>query len=204
MKLQRTTDVLLAAALCASTLAAQRAKPVKSSNEKCGPLSGQVLTCFQFGFIYTVPFGWVDRTADMAAPETADSRAASLSETLLAVFERPPGASGETINSAVVIAAESLKSYPGMKSAPDYFGPVTDLAEKDGFTAVSEPYEFAVGTKKLVRADFSKPRSSVTMFQSTLAVIEKGEIVSFTFIGGSQDEVDELIVKLRFGPAAVH
>ena len=48
------------------------------------------------------------------------------SETLLAVFERPPEAAGETINSAVVIAAESLKDYRGIKVAADYLGPVSD------------------------------------------------------------------------------
>ena len=189
-----------AAALFAAALPAQQPQARKPS--ACGPLSGQVLKCFKFGFIYEVPFGWVDRTAEMAAPKT-NSSAPSTSQTLLAVFARPPAATGETINSAVVIADESLKNYPEVKSAADYFGPVTDLAEKDGFTVINEPYGFSVDTKKLVRADYSKPRGQLTMFQSTLAMIEKGEIVSFTFVGGSEDEVNGLIDALKFGPTSV-
>lgn len=200
MRLNGTMKAATALAAFAAGLFAQ-AKPEKSAVVvACGPLSGQILKCPKFGFVYSIPFGWVDRTAEMAAPPGNDSAQSSNAETLLAVFERPPDAPGQTVNSAVVIAAESLKNYPGVKSAADYFGPVTDLAEKSGFTLVNEPYEFAVGTKKLVRADYSKPRGSLIMFQSTLAMIEKGEIVSFTFVGGSADEVDGLIDALKFGP----
>lgn len=181
---------------------AQKTRPANSAHG-CGALSGQVLRCFQFGFIYNVPFGWVDRTAEMAAPQDESSGGAAKPETLLAVFERPPGATADTINSAVVIASESLKDYPSVKSAADYFGPVTDLAEKAGFTIVSEPDEFAIGTKKLVRANYTKARGSLTMFQSTLVMIDKGEIVSFTFVGGNEEEVDGLIDKLKFGPTSL-
>jgi hypothetical protein len=115
------------------------------------------------------------------------------------MFERPPGATGESINSAVVIAAESLKDYRGIKTAADYLGPVSELAEQRGFKTVNEPYEFMAGMRKLARADFSKERGHLTMWQSTLVMIEKGEIVSFTFVGGSEDEIDELIEQLKFG-----
>jgi hypothetical protein len=121
------------------------------------------------------------------------------SETLLAVFERPPEAAGETINSAVVIAAESLKDYRGIKVAADYLGPVSELAEQRGFKVVNEPYEFTVGMRRLARADYSKERGKLAMWQSTLVTIEKGEIVSFTFVGGSEDEIEELLGELRFG-----
>lgn len=170
----------------------------------CAPLSGQSLKCFQFGFIYTIPFGWVDRTAEISGSQGGMSGEAQSSQTLLAVFERPPDASGDTINSAVVIASESLKNYSGVKSAADYFGPVTDIAQKEGLAIANEPYEFTAGTKKLVRADYSKPRGALTMFQSTLVMIEKGEIVSFTFVGGSEDEVNGLIAQLKFGPTILH
>jgi hypothetical protein len=36
------------------------------------------------------------------------------------------------------------------------------------------------------------------MDQSSLVFLEKRHIVSFTFIGGSEDEMDELIEKLEF------
>ncbi len=51
----------------------------------------------------------------------------------------------------------------------------------------------------MVRGDFSKPRGSLTMYQTSLAMMEKGYIVSFTFIGGSDDEVNDLIASLSFG-----
>jgi len=121
------------------------------------------------------------------------------SETLLAIFERPPGATGESINSAVVIAAESLKDYRGIKTAADYLAPVGELAQQRGFKTVNEPYEFIAGTRRLARADYSKERGKLTMWQSTLVIIEKGEIVSFTFVGGSEDEIAQLIGELKFG-----
>ena len=182
--------------------------PAKVAGGSCGPLTGQVLKCPRFGFAYTIPFGWVDRTGDMQASTTEPSgedgeqtaEQPGKSETLLAIFERPPGATGETINSAVVIAAESLKDYHGIKTASDYLGPVGELAEQRGFKAVGEPYEFASGTRRLARADYSKERGKLVMWQSTLVMLEKGEIVSFTFVGGSEDEIDQLIGQLRFGP----
>lgn len=122
--------------------------------------------------------------------------------TLLAAFERPPGAPGETVNSAVVVAAESLKDYHGIKAAADYFGPVTELAEQRGFKVENGPYEFTTGARRMVRADYIKQRGKLEMWQSTLVIIKKGEIVSFTFVGGSQDELDELIGNLKFAAGA--
>jgi hypothetical protein len=37
------------------------------------------------------------------------------------------------------------------------------------------------------------------MWQSTLVVLVRGYAVSFTFIGGTEDEVEELVEGLRFG-----
>ena len=51
---------------------------------------------------------------------------------------------------------------------------------------------------KLVRADFSKARGALTMRQASLVRVEKGYAVSFTFIGGSEDEVNQLVEKLSF------
>jgi hypothetical protein len=178
----------------------------KEASGSCGPLTGQALKCLRFGFTYTVPFGWVDRTGDMQASATEQSgedgqqtaEQPGKSETLLAIFERPPGAAGETINSAVVIAAEGLKDYHGIKTASDYLGPVGELAEQRGLKAVGEPYEFTSGTRRLARADYSKERGKLVMWQTTLVMIEKGEIVSFTFVGGSEDEIEQLIGQLSF------
>jgi len=150
-----------------------------------------------FGFACKVPFGWVDRTADMREEGSAEGKEAAKSLVLLAVFERPPEATGNTINSAIVIAAEKTSEYSGLKTAADYFGPITELATAKGLKVINEPYDFPVDAKRLVRGDFSKPRGSLTMVQSSLVILEKGYAVSFTFIGGSEDEVNGLVGNLK-------
>jgi hypothetical protein len=152
-----------------------------------------------FGFVYKTPFGWVDRTAEMREGDAGqDSTDRAKAEVLLGVFERPPETTGNTVNSAVVIAVESVSSYPGLKTAADYFGPLDEVITAKGFKVVNEPYAFPVGTKQLARSDFSKDLDKLTLEQATLVMVERGSVVSFTFIGGSQDEVDGLIEGLRF------
>jgi hypothetical protein len=146
------------------------------------------------GFSYRLPFGWVDRTHEISNP--ADDAAQAM--TLLAAFERPPEARGDTVNSAVVIAAEAASRYPGLQNAEHYFGPLTELTKAKEFAVVNPPYEFSVGTKPLVRGDFSKDLGKLTMHQSTLVMMDKGYVVSFTLIGGTKDEVDGLVEGLSF------
>jgi hypothetical protein len=151
-----------------------------------------------FEFRYAVPYGWVERTEQMRDSSTDPDK----SLLLLAVFERPPEAQGSSVNSAVVITAESTSAYPGLKTAADYFVPLADVATGKGFTAVNEPYYFSVGTKKVVRGDFSKKVADFTMYQSSIVTLEKGYFVSFTFLGGGEDEVNEVIEKLSFSGTA--
>jgi hypothetical protein len=146
-----------------------------------------------FGCSYKLPFGWVERTQEMQ-----DGSDAGKGLVLLAVFERPPEAAGSTVNSAVVVAAESAFSYPGLKSAADYFGPLTELTTAKGFKVVNQPYEFFVGAKRLVRGDFSKELGALTMHQASLVMLAKSYVVSFTFIGGSEDELEGLVERLSF------
>ena len=148
----------------------------------------------EFGFTYHVRYGWVDRTEAMQPEENDPSK----SRLLLAAFERPPEVTGEGVNSAVIITVESAATYPGLKTAADYMSPLTELTTAKGFKATQEPYEFPVGSQTLVRGDFTKNLGQLTMVQSSLVMLHKGSIVSFTFIGGSQDEVEELIEKLAF------
>jgi hypothetical protein len=183
-----------------------------------------------FAFRYQIPYGWVDRTKEMREPEVAEEpeapdpgaakkaipdkyakdpkekpakqKAAAKGEVLLAIFERPPDAIGETINSAVVIASESAASYPGLKKAEDYLGPLTELATAKGFKAEGDPSIAEISALRLIRADFTKPLTDkLTMHQSTLILLAKGQIVSFTFIAGSENEIDDLIDGLHFGAA---
>jgi hypothetical protein len=167
----------------------------KSSAPDPGSITNGIYKNPFFGFSYRLAYGWVDRTDEMREASTDPSK----STVLLSVFERPPEATGSTVNSAVVIAAESLSSYPGLKNAAQYFGPVSEVAEAKGLKPVNEPYEFPVDGKPVVRRDFIKQVSGVGMHQSTLAMLIRGYVLSFTFIGSSDDEVQELIEWLRLG-----
>jgi hypothetical protein len=139
----------------------------------------------------------LDRTAEGGCPHTG-----SCGRVLLAAFSRPPEAAGEDVNSSILIAAESVAAYPGLKEAGQYFGPVSEVAKAQGFKVVEEPYGFAVGTTKLVREDFQKDVGTRVMRQSTLVMLARGYVVSFTFIGGTEDEVEELVGGLNFGVGA--
>jgi len=147
------------------------------------------------------------RTEDMNARQKNDGEAESKPQpdaakpgrVLLAAFSRPPGAKGEDINSSILIVAESVAAYPGLKAAAQYFGPITEVAKAQGFDVDEEPYEFSIGARTLVRSDFEKDVGTRVMRQSTLVMLARGYAVSFTFIGGTEDEVEELIAGLKFG-----
>src|ERR1700688_3398967 len=162
----------------------------KAATLDTGTISGDAYRNNSLAFSYKIPFGWVDRTKEMGEDSnddsTPDSTDSKKSIVLLAAFERPPESTGDSVNSAVVIAAEAASSYPGLRSPEQYFGPLTDLTKAKGLTVVNEPYDFPVGTMQLVRSDFSKLIGKLTMRQSTLVMIEKGYVVSLTFIAGSE------------------
>jgi hypothetical protein len=164
-----------------------------------------------FGFACKIPVGWVLRTEDMnsrdddgANPNSAQTSADSgkAGHVLLAAFSRPPEARAEDVNSSILIAAESVTAYPGLKEAAQYFGPVSEVAKAQGFKVVNEPYDASVGTKTLVRGDFQKDIGSRVMRQSTLVMLARGYAVSFTFVGGTEDELEELVRQLSFGATA--
>jgi hypothetical protein len=164
-----------------------------------------------------IPQGWVLRTDEMNtrdedAPtaESDDKSRAALDQTaeggcphtcnkvLLSAFSRPPDAHGEDVNASILIAAESVEAYPGLKEAVQYFDPLTEVAKAQGFIVDEEPYEIALGTKVVVRSDFHKDVGTRVMRQSTLAWLARGYAVSITVIGGSEDEVEELIDGVSF------
>jgi hypothetical protein len=193
--------ILLAASLTTPALAQDSSSKTKhpeqhATRDKTPPTSAETLyRNAEFAFIYKIPYAWVDRTQQMQD----DSADPTKSKLLLAVFERPPEVTGDTVNSAVIITAESASTYPGLKTAADYLGPLTELTTSKGFKPAGDPYEFSVGTTPLVRADFLKELGKLTMHQSSLVLLRKGFVVSVTFIAGSEDELDELIEKLSFG-----
>jgi len=176
------------------------------------------------GFTCKIPEGWVLRTEEMnsrneeqainpagkpneeSRPQSAqrgtkDSSGADRSSggtVLLAAFSRPPEAHGEEVNASIVIAAEAVATYPGLKEAAQYFEPLTEVAKAQGLTVDEEPYEIAIGPKTLVRGDFHKDVGTRVMRQSTLAMLSHGYAVSITMIAGTEDQVEELIDGLSF------
>jgi hypothetical protein len=169
------------------------------------------------GLSCRVPPGWVLRTEEMNAREESEAvtdpseekpspqRAQRGTEeerggrVLLAAFSRPPDAKGEDVNSSIVIAMEKVATYPGLKEAAQYFGPLTEVAKAQGFVVDEEPYELEMGTKVVVRGDFHKDVGTRVMRQSTLAFLARGYAVSITVIGGTEDEVEELLDGVAFG-----
>lgn len=150
-----------------------------------------------YSFSYKVPYGWVERTREMEADDSGAANSDPAGpKVLLAIFERPPEAVGNTVNSAVVIAEEPASSYPGLKSAADYLGPVSELATSKGFRSAGDPSEVTISGRTFVRADFTRDLGVLTMRQATLILLQKPSIVSFTFIGGSEDEIEQLIENL--------
>lgn len=210
--------LLLTLALAAPAQDSSSSNPSSSNSHKPaaarsiplqpGSISSGVYRNPLFGFACKIPAGWVLRTDDMNTHDNAadgDGKSAGNSaasgRVLLAAFSRPPLAHGEDVNSSILIAAESVAAYPGLKDPAQYFGPIDEITKAQGFDVDEDPYEFEVGTKKLVRGDFEKDVGSRIMHQSTLVMLSHGYAVSFTFIGGTEDEVDELIADLAFPQA---
>ena len=133
-----------------------------------------------------------------ATPAAASSTGAKV---LLAAFSRPPEARAEDVNASILIAAESVANYPELKDAAQYFFPLTEVAKAQGFIPDEDPYAVAIGTKTLIRGDFHKNRGSRVIHQSTLAMLSHGYAISITIIGGTDDEVEDLIDGLSFAAA---
>jgi hypothetical protein len=198
------STVVLVAALQAEQTAPSAPSPAKDAIQSLyadfGAVADGIYRNPFFGFTLKLPFGWVDRT-DVMRQDSSDTAKPGTGKgiVLLAAFERPPEATGTTVNSAVVIAAESVSSYPRLEDPAQYFGPIEEVTKSNGFTAVNEPYEFPFDGMPIVRQDFSKKLNSLTMYQSSLVILRKGYIVSFTFIAGSEDEITQNLECLRFG-----
>ena len=189
------------------THASQRARSTESSLD-AGSVSAGKYRNSSFGFACTIPAGWVLRTEEMNARGEEDASAqpakdsGKIGRVLLSAFSRPPEARAEDVNGSILIAAESAVSYAGLKEPAQYFGPVTEVAKAQGFDIDGEPYGFVLGTKTLVRGDFEKNVETRVMRQSTLVMLAHGYVVSLTFIGGTDDEVEELVQGLSFTAAA--
>jgi hypothetical protein len=197
-----------------------------NSGIDAGSVTNGVYRNKTLGLICKVPAGWVLRTEEMntqdsgqeanidpteavtekdqtahpvAKGATTMGHPLSGGRVLLAAFSRPPEARGDDVNASILIAVESAATYPGLKDAAQYFGPITEVAKAQGFAVDEEPYEYAVGTKTLVRGDFHKDVGTRVMRQSTLAILAHGYAVSITMIGGTEDQLEELIDGMSFG-----
>ncbi len=184
----------------ASLFAQQASKrPANQSHAPLGvgTIADNVYRNPELGITYKILLGWVDRTS-----QTGGEPDNSSGQVLLAIFEHPPEVKGDGINSAVLIAAESLSSYASVKTAADYLEPLTEATTAQGFKVINEPYEVTVGAKSLVRSDFSKEMGKLTMYQSSMVMLSKGNAISYTFIAGSEDEVEQLISHLSFAASS--
>jgi hypothetical protein len=219
--------IILFLLLCLSLPAASQTQNRHTPPKTLSGENAQIYRNATFGFRYEIPYAWVDRTSEMrdedepqkpdasAKPDNAkpsdtkdkdekakpiETKASAPGELLLAVFERPPDAIGDTINSAVVIASEPVAAYPGLKDAQDFIAPLTELTLAKGFKVQGDPSVLDIDTRQVICVDFTKPlNETLTMHQSTLILVAKGQILSFTFVAASQDEVDTLIDGLHFG-----
>jgi hypothetical protein len=171
--------------------------PAKISPLEASSVSDNIYRNRSFGITCKIPVGWVLRTEELNAKEEDDkpdpNPASNSGRVLLAAFSRPPDARAEDINSSILIAAETAATYPGLKEAAQYFGPLEQVTKAQGFDADEQPYMFTVGGKAIPREDFQKDVGKRVMRQSTLVLLSHGYVVSLTFIGGTEDEVSELI-----------
>src|SRR3954447_18232302 len=172
MSLSRLVHLCLAAILGISIAARVSAQSSSSKHTKQsattgataatdGAVSSGVYRNKALGLACKIPEGWVLRTEEMNSQDQAKDEEKPTTQgaerntgdqhVLLAAFSRPPEARGEDVNSSILIAAESAEAYPGLKDAAQYFGPLTEVAKAQGFSVDEEPYEYAVGPKKLVR-----------------------------------------------------
>jgi hypothetical protein len=189
-------------------------KPVAESSLDPGSVSNRIYRNSSLGFTCKIPEGWVLRTDVMNAEQNqnagsandaadptkpgAQNASSAAAKVLLAAFSRPPEAKGEEVNSSLLIAAEPVAAYPGLKEAAQYFGPLGEVAEAQGFQKDEDPYEVAIGAQTLVRGDFHKDVGTRVMRQSTLVMLSHGYAVSITMIAGTDDGVEDLIDGLDF------
>ena len=183
--------------------------PAKSGLDD-GKVSAGVYRNSSLGLTCKIPAGWVLRTEEMNARDSDEQQNPSPQGTqsstgesnagrvLLAAFSRPPEAKGEDVNASIVIAVEPVTTYPGLTEAAQYVAPLTEVAKAQGFQADEDPYEVAIGPKTLVQVDFHKDVGSRMMRQSTLIFLARGYAVSITVIGGTEDEVGDLVDGLSF------
>jgi hypothetical protein len=190
-----------------STKQVKKSPSTADSKLDSGTVRAGVYGNAAFGFACKIPAGWVLRTEEMNTREDQDATsgndkskasAGKSGRVLLAAFSRPPEARAEDVNASILIAAESAAAYPGLKEAAQYFGPLTEVTKAQGFETDGDPYALVIGSKTLARGDFHKDVGTRVMRQSTLVILARGYVVSFTFIGGTDDEVAELIQRLSF------
>jgi hypothetical protein len=227
---QRTLVLVMCVALCAQTQtqspASSPAKPITkpaASNTVLDPgaITNGVYRNKTLALSCKIPPGWVLRTDELNTHEEkraeaeedkkneeekkkerpAPAASSTGAKVLLAAFSRPPEARAEDVNASILIAAEPAASYPGLRDAAQYFFPLTEVAKAQGFTPDEDPYDIALGTKILVRADFHKNVGTRVMRQSTLAMLSHDYAISITVIGGTEDEVEDLIEALTFTPS---
>lgn len=206
-----TTSRAQAQSSSSSSSSAKHGRKASDPELDAGSVSGSIYRNKTLGLVCTIPPGWVLRAEEMKSEDAETSRErtqrsaenGSEGKVLLAVFSRPPEAKGAEINSSILIAAEPVTAYPGLTDAAQYFEPLTGVAKAQGFSVDEEPYEFSIEGKTLVRSDFHKDIGSRVMRQSTVTFLAHNYVVSVTVIGGTEEEVEDLLSGLEF-PGSPH
>ena len=172
---------------------------VKSNAPAPAPTDEGLYRNPEFGFTYQVRYGWVDRTEAMQ-PADNDSSAVPTAARRLRTSARGRRRRRQ-------LRCDHRRRECRRLSRPQNRRRLHRPAHRTHHLQRIQrrpriPTNFLSAPQTLVRGDFTKDRGQLTMYQSSLVMLRKGSIVSFTFIGGSEDEVEELIEKVDFPPVS--
>jgi hypothetical protein len=145
-----------------------------------------------FSLSYTVPEKWFVKTEEMRQGLAGQENAVLL----LSVFAKDKPDSGR-ITSSVTISAESMASYPDVKSAEEYFDELSQVVTSKGFAVLNAPAAIEMGGVNFVRGDFQKQQGDTTAYQATMVALRKGHFLSVTAIAGNQEELTPLLNRVH-------
>jgi len=153
-----------------------------------------------FSLSYALPANWVVRTPEIRQGLAAQDNAVLL----LSAFGKDKPAVSE-INPSVTLSAESLSSYPDVKTAEDYFAVLSQVVTSKGFVVLNAPAEIDVGGVTFLRGDFQKQEDDSTTYQATMVALRKDYLLTITAISGNEEDLTPLLNRLQiFAPPTLN